>query len=559
MSNFDKVLDFLSEMNFRLDLDPTADRFRKKAYATAADSIREAGTLEDLSSIKGVGKSIKAAIEDVIAGQTPAQLAEMRKNGPPASVISLTKIRGIGPKGAIKLWQQGIDSMQTLEKAIHDHRIIDPKLIANYYSSIAVSDRVRRDYVATAVAPVLKFLKEHKSVIDAQCMGSFRRHRPDVRDVDVLVTVSAGKDVAGIVKSLADSLQVKVRTEGPRKSYMDLSVGGEPRNLDLNFCLEKETGCAIMHFTGSKDFNVACRTKAEQLGYVLNQYCFTSKTTKEVTYCSTEREVFDMLQLPYVPPECRDHFTFQTPELPTLIDERDIIGDFHVHTKASDGLMSESDAIKNAKVYGYKFIGISDHSKSSGNGLDEEYAVKRSRFLRSKRHAVPEMMTLSGVELDVKMDGSLDYSLESLSNFDYVLLSCHLHHDKDIEERMTKAVESIRRVLPRKAIAWAHPTGRLIGSRAEASIDWGKIFKFMAMHKVAIEINGQPSRLDLPTAKVITAKKMGCKFILSSDCHSAALDIVNNAVMQARRALLSKADIVNGSALMTKNWLRGEC
>lgn len=557
MSDFDKVIEFLNEMNFRLDLDPTADKFRKKAYATAADAIKEAGTLEDLSTIKGVGKSIKADIEDIIAGNVPARLEVMRQNGPPASVISLTKVRGVGPKGAIKLWHQGIDSLETLEKAIHDHRVVDSKLIASYYASITASDRVRRDYVAAAVNPILAWLNAHKLVTDAKCMGSFRRHRPDVRDVDVLVTVDKATNVAAIVKDLAKHLKVSVRTEGPRKSYMDLSVCGEMRNLDLNFCLKREEGCAVMHFTGSKDFNVACRKIAESKGMKLNQYCILDKKGKEVFF-EAEADVFDFLDLPFVPPECRDSFMFQTPLVPSVIEESDIVGDFHTHTIASDGMAKPEQLLKAAKDYGYNCLGISDHSKSSGRGMEEEHAVKRSRFLKANAKKMPGVRMFSGVELDVKLDGTLDYSVASLKDFDYVILSTHNMHDRDIDVRMTKAVTAIRAVHPNLPLVWAHPTGRIIGSRIEASIDYGKIFKFMAMNKVAIEINGQPARLDLPSSKCITAKKMGCKFMLSSDCHTTSLDLMNNAVMLARRALLTRSDIINASVASVKSWLQGQ-
>jgi DNA polymerase (family 10) len=557
MSDFNKVIDFLTEMNFRLDLDANADRFRKKAYLNAAEALREAGTLEDISSIKGIGKSIKADIDEVIAGQTPSRLLEMRKNGPPASVIGLTKIRGIGPKGAVKLSQQGITSIEALEKAIHEHRITDAKLIANYYASITASDRIRRDYVAAAVAPILKFLMDHKLVINAACMGSFRRHRPDVRDVDVLVTVEKGSSVAAIVKDLAQHLGVTVRTEGPRKSYMDLMVAGEARNLDLNFCLKKEEGCAVAHFTGSKDFNVKCRQIAESKGLKVNQYAITDSKGVE-HFCETEHDFFEFLGLPYVPPECRDTFLFQTPELPSIIEESEIVGDFHTHTTASDGSVKPEQMLKAAKDYGYKCVGISDHSKATGRGLEEEDAVKRSRFLKANATKLPGIRMFSGVELDVRMDGTLDYNIDSLSNFDYVILATHIHCDKDIDIRITAAVNAIRKKHPKLPLAWAHPTGRIIGSRVEASIDYGTIFKYLASNKVAIEINGQPSRLDLPSSKAVTAKRMGCKFILSSDCHTTSLEIMNNAVMLARRALLTRSDIINASVGGVKAWLTGK-
>ena len=560
MQTFNAVLEYLKEMNFRLDLDATVDGFKKKAYRVAYESLKEAGTLDDVANVKGVGKSILADIKEIETTGKCSKLTDMRKSGPPASIMQLLRIRGIGPKIAMKLFKEGIKDLSDLEKAIHEHRISDPKLISSYYASITSHERTRRDYVANAVAPVIDWLQRvNPSVIlSAMCMGSFRRHRPDVRDVDVLVTVSSLDKVEAIVGALSKHLKCKPRLSGNRKAYIDLMVDGENRQLDLNFCLANEQGCATLHFTGSADFNVACRDQAIRLGYKLNQYSLQDSSNGKHKYFDNEAAVLKFLEIPWVPPECRDHFIpTKNAVFPNVIDMLEYVGDFHLHTKNSDGSNTIGQLAKFASEYGYKCIGVSDHSQGSGNGMKQQEALERAAKIKAKRKLGGVTM-FAGVELDVKVNGQLDYDVSCLNQFDYVILALHAQPEQSVEMRLMMAVNEIRKLHGNLPLAWAHPTGRLIGSRAEAEVDWVKLFKFCAINKVAIEINGQPARLDLPDPKIILAKRYGCKFLVNSDSHAKIMDTHHTAMMLARRALLTRESVINASIANVKTWMSGK-
>ena len=557
MSKYSICLAYLREMSFRLDIDPKSDRFRRIAFSKAAESLANAGTLDGVRQLKGIGPSIIADLEQVALRGTCDRLKEARKSGPPASVMELMRVRHVGPKTALKLYESGITSFEDLEKAIKAHQVVDPKIVQAFYAAASAFDRVSRAVVETRTASIVAFLNRQPNVSRVMIMGSFRRHRPDVRDIDVLITVKTLSNAATVVASAAKFLSTKLTLEGGRKANMDLDIDGIARNLELMFCVEREQGCSTLHFTGSKDFNVACRKVAERRGYTLNQYALTDNDSGKETFFDTEEAVLDFLELPYVPPQCRDAYLFQTPALPPLVEASEIVGDLHVHTKDSDGVMSEHDVVKSATARRYRIVGISDHSQGSGHGMKQDEAIARAQARRARRVNVKGVLTFAGVELDVKLNGELDYDVQSLSAFDYVILALHSDSEHQVQDRLMKAVNAIRRTHPKLPLAWAHPTGRLIGSRAEAEVEWGAIFRFCATNRVAIEINGQPMRLDLPDSKAMVAKRLGCKFLVGSDSHGHELSEIEPAVLVAQRALLTREDVLNAKPTALAGWLKG--
>lgn len=559
MSLYNDCINYLREMCFRMDLDPKSDFRRKKAYAKALESLKNAGTLDLSVKLPGVGPSISADFAEIEQKGICSKLKEMRavKGAPPAYVMELLKIRNVGPKRAMLLFDAGIRSYADLEQAIREHRVVDPKLIQAFYASTVAFDRVSRTSISHAVSPIVSFISAIKGVIHVGCMGSFRRLRPDIRDIDVLVTLENIESMQTVVDSASKKFKAKITLNGKEhKANLDLDIEGTLRNLELTFCTKQEHGCSVLHFTGSKDFNIELRKIAERQGMKLNQYSIQNLETGKHRYFNTEEDVFRFLKLPYVPPECRDAYLFQEPVLPPILEVGDIVADLHVHTKSSDGSMTIKDVVKSASKIGYKAIGISDHSQGSGHGLDQDKAIERSKKIREQK-TVAGVHLLSGVELDVKVNGSLDYDVQPLSEFNYVILAVHAQPDHQVESRMISAIEQIRKVHKKLPLIWAHPTGRLIGSRAEADVDWAKMFKFCVMHRVVLEINGQPSRLDLPDNKALVAKRIGCKFVVSSDSHGKELSQIDSAVIVARRALLTRDDIVNGSVSGLVSWLKG--
>lgn len=551
------VMDYLAEMSFRLDLEKDASPFKKKAYTRALESLTAAGTLDGYAELAGVGPSIRSDIEEIISRGTCKKLEEMRRSGPPASVMELLKIRNIGPKKAMQLFESGISSMHDLQDAINSHRVIDPKLIASFYATITTHERIRRDHVDNATRHVIELISQHKLVLHVERTGSFRRHRPDVRDIDILICISDLDKANAVVGSLVKALKSKATAEGKRKAYVNFMVAGEERMLDLNFCTEQEYGCALLHFTGSKDFNVACRNIALKRGFTLNQYSLDNNSTGKSKQFASERDVLSFLGIEWVPPECRDYYLpGKSAVLPPVIEMTELVGDLHVHTKDSDGSMTVVEVMRSATALGYACIGVSDHSQGSGNGMQEDVAVARAEKIKAKRK-FGSVFAFAGVELDVRSNNALDYDVAKLAAFDYVILALHAQPELRTYDRLVSAVKAIRAVHPRMPLMWAHPTGRLIGSRPEADLDWGVALKFCAANRVAVEINGQPARLDLPDSKIVVGKRLGCKFVVNSDSHGKKLNSLDSAVMIARRALLTRSDVINSSASSVKQWLKG--
>ena len=564
MSMYNICLDFLKEMVFRLNLQTPIDTRRVTSYSKAYEALKSAGTLEGVEHLAGIGKSMTTSFNELTQTGKCVKLEELRKlkGAPPPSVMELMKIRNVGPKRAMQLFTSGIKSMDDMQTAVKAHRINDPKLVEAYYAAISTLERVSWISVNHVVRPIVEYVNSLICVASAEFTGSFRRHRPDVRDVDVLVQVKDASKLSDsvryVVRSVEKTFKAKIQMEGgDRKAYLFVNVDGSERQLDLNFCTPEEYGCALVHFTGSKDFNVALRKIAEKNGYKLNQYSLVPNDGGKEKQFKTEEALFRFLDVPDVPPECRDAFLLKEPAFPPVIEMEEIIADLHIHTTKSDGSIKSIDQLtKNAAELGYKVVGVSDHSNGSGNGMQLDEAIEFSNKVKACRQ-LNGLHVLSGVELDVRANGELDYPIESLSQFHYVILALHTKPEHQVEHRLTTAIEKIRKAHPMLALAWAHPTGRLIGSRPEADVDWGKVFKFCSINRVAIEINGQPTRLDLPDNKVLVAKRLHCKFILSSDSHGKKLMNLAWATMIARRALLRREDIVNASTKSLSNWLRG--
>jgi DNA polymerase (family 10) len=304
--------------------------------------------------------------------------------------------------------------------------------------------------------------------------------------------------------------------------------------VDLLFAPPEEFGSALAYFTGSKEHNVSLRALAQSRGMKINEHGFWTLTGQRLGG-ENEEELYQLLDLPFVPPELREGSDLQD-EIPNLISRDDLTADWHMHTFwSSDAKDSFESMAQSAKNRGLKEIGISDHTERQYGWDPTRNSIRREEAqLASQKIGIPIWV---GCETGINMDGSLDWSEDYLNEMDYVIASIHKSHQHNVTERLISAAK-----YPKVKII-GHPTGRILGKREIPDVDWGRVFQTCAEEGVAVEING--ARMDLPDNFVRQARSLGCKFIINSDAHAQdQLEWQDYGLDIARRAGLSKQDLM---------------
>jgi len=339
---------------------------------------------------------------------------------------------------------------------------------------------------------------------------------------------------------------------------MDIIARGENKvsfrmrggmQVDVRLLSPDSFGAAMQYFTGSKAHNVALRQRALKMGYTLNEYSLSSLEDQQAVAAKTEAEIYSRLKLDYIAPELRENLgeidAAEQHRLPELITQADLQGDVHMHTIETDGRNTIEEMAEAARARGYKYMAITDHSKNLAfaNGLDDARAVEHIKRIRAAGDQIPGIKIFAGIEVDILGDGSLDLSDSVLEQMDVVIASVHSHFNQtpaEMTDRLLKAVEN-----PNASII-GHPTGRLLLRREAYPFDVDAVVKAAAKHKVAMELNAYPDRLDLCDRHLRLAKQHGVKIVINTDSHhSSHLDKIRYGILQARRAWLTKDDVLN--------------
>ena len=570
MTAFARCVDFCERMYWHLQFAPDTNKFKLLAYKNASEALQGHGSLDSIKKVKGIGKAMLSYFDEIAKNKIPQVLKENSVFGPPFSVHELTRMQGIGPKTAQKLYEaQGIDSLVTLEKKIKSHEIIDAKLIAAFYDMNAVSERLPREFVAQRIEAITTAIQSVIGDAQLELVGSFRRHRPDIRDIDVLLGITDSATIKKVIakaKEFADSVRL-IDKAGDAKAEVQISIAGKQRKLDLYFIDPRYWGSALMHFTGPAKYNILIRDFAKSKKLKVSQYGVTDLKTKKIKRFATEQDFCSYLGIHYLAPELRDHVQSVktiTPE--ALTDLKSVFCDLHVHSTESDGLSTTNALVKYFLSSRLKYLGLSNHSPSTGSGMAvdraEAYHERIRREIRRIKVTKPSgkvktAKVLVGAEVDIKPDGDLDYDDKFLKTLDYVLVSVHHKQDFNVTQRLVKALTHIAGLgVP---CILAHPTNRIIGYRSESTVAWSEVFKLCARHRIALEINGQGDRIDLPENLIHQAKSAGCIFAVSSDFHSRSPktlpEYLGRAIMQARRGWLTKDKIINTDKELFKSWL----
>jgi DNA polymerase (family 10) len=539
--------------------------FRVRAYYKAAqilssypvdlEKIYKEKGIKGLREIPSVGEGIALKIEEYIKTGKVSQLEELEKKLPPG-LADLLSVPGMGPKKAKQFFEKlKIRSIDDLEKAAREHKLcklegMGEKSEEKILKGIEFLKKGKGKIPLGIALPLANFiiaeLKKMKEIDKIAVAGSVRRGKETIRDIDILITSDSPDKVMDRFIKL--DVVREVLAKGDTKSSIITKDGIQ---VDIRVIKPECFGAALSYFTGSKEHNIHLREIAIKKGLKISEYGVTKGD--EVVASDTEENIYKILGLQYIPPEIREDkgeielaLKYQ---IPKLLEESDIKGDLHIHTRESDGADDVEDIILECQKRGYEYIGIAEHSQSLkvAGGLDKKKLLNHIEKIRKINKKLKNFYVFIGSEVDIKTDGSLDYDDELLNELDFVIGSIHTNFSMKKDD-MTKRV--IKAIKTKKVNILAHPTGRLLGERGPYEIDLDEIIKVAKDYNVAMELNAYPKRLDLPDVYCKVAKDEGVLVCINTDAHSIGeLNWMSFGVITARRGWLEKKDVLNCKGL----------
>ncbi len=536
-----------------VDWKPNAYRKAARALETLSEPVEQVcakGGLKALMDIPGVGQSLASKIEEFLKTGRMKEFDQLVKKIP-RGVEEMMHVPGLGPKKVMKLYKKlKIKSLKDLEKAAKVGRLrklsgFGAKSEQDILRGLGILKQGAERALLGIALPLAHEFSERllkvPGVKKAEPAGSLRRMKETVGDIDILVISSKPAKVMDFFTSMPEVQTVLAK--GSTKSTVILKDGIQ---ADVRVLEENSFGAALQYFTGNKDHNVVLRQMAIKKGYKLSEYGLFKK---DRYVCGrTEKEVYAKLGLPYIEPELRENQgeieAALKRKLPKLIPYNAMKGDLHMHSKWSDGLHTIEQMAKAAEQRGYKYIAMTDHSKSEyvAHGMDEKRLVQYLKEI-DKLQKKFKIRILKGSEVDILADGSLDYDNKYLKQLDIVLAAIHSRFKssrQDMTKRILKAFEN-----PYVNI-FVHPTGRLIGQREPYDFDFEKVAKAAAERGIALEIDAYPTRLDLKDLHVRSAIELGCKISVDTDSHAVDhLRFMEFGVAQARRGWAEPKDVIN--------------
>ncbi|HYZ29587.1 MAG TPA: DNA polymerase/3'-5' exonuclease PolX [Thermoleophilaceae bacterium] len=537
--------------------------YRVVAYRNAAKAIREAPvSVEELArqgratTLAGVGRTIAEKIDALLeTGQIPSA-AKLKAKYPPG-LVEITRIPGLGPKKARKLFDTlGVDSLDALRAAVEQEKVRDvPGFGRKTEETIALaidtgdtapSARILHSQAARIADSLVPVLRDHPACEQVEVAGSLRRWTDTCKDIDIVATAT---DARALVDAFAQlPLLGEVHTAG------EAGARGVTHNgiaVDFRIVAPENWGNLLQHLTGSGKHNEAMRTEAVKRGFHVSEYGVIDDSTGTTHACATEEEVYALLGMQYIPPELRENRgeleAARKHALPVLVEPGDVRGELHCHTVASDGRQTIEQMAEAARERGYGYIAITDHSASHGFGNDVQpdalkATIERIAELNASGEYAP-VRILAGSEVNIGLDGSLDYDDDLVAQLDWVMASVHTSFrigEKEMTKRVIAAMENPL------VDCIGHPTGRLIERREPYAIDMEKVIEAAARTGTFLEINGNPDRRDMNDIWARHAGEAGVHICLTSDGHgSDTLRNVRYAVATARRAWLTKDQIAN--------------
>ena len=533
--------------------------FRVRAYRNAAATVENLPqNLEemvkkgdDLTSLPAIGNDLAQKINDIVNHKEIDLLKRLEEKNP-IDFEELNRIQGLGPRRIKKLYEilnvQNIDDLYhaAKEQKIRDLPGFSKKIEEHILEEIKkIKEKYNRMKISTAeqnALQIVEYLRENRSIQDIEIAGSYRRRKETIGDLDILVTC---EDSISVMTHFVNYFDIdEVLSKGDTRSSIILKSGIQ---VDLRVLPQKSYGAAMLYFTGSKAHNIVIRKLAKQKDWKVNEYGLFSND--DFLAGETEKGIYNKLGLPYIEPELRENRgEFEAAEsgnLPELIKLSDIKGDLHTHTNLTDGKNTLEEMAEAAQKLGYKYIANTDHSKrvTVAGGLDEKQVFENIKRTDKLNENFKDFTILKGIEVDILEDGSLDLSDKVLKELDIVVAAIHYKFNLSREEQ----TERILRAMDNPYLnIIAHPTGRLINEREPYDIDLEKIMQKAKENNCILEINSQPSRLDLNDLNSRKAKEMGVKLVISTDAHSTTqYNFMRFGIGQARRGWIEKNNVIN--------------
>lgn len=539
-----------------------ADPFRVRAYRNAGRAVAECGC--ELSSvlanggplpkIPGVGTDLAAKITEIC--HTGSCALQQRLRGElPAVITSLLAVPGLGPKRVQRLYRElGVSTPEQLQEAARRGAVsalsgfgatTERKILESLAHRLDTARRQRKT-VAPNVQDLLDYLRALPGVLQVAPAGSFRRGCETVGDLDIVVAANTARAVCEAFTRFEDA--ERVLSQGPTRASVVLRSGLQ---VDLRAVEPAAFGAALLYFTGSKAHNIALRRLAQGRGLKINEYGLYRGRRRLAG--AAESDLYGALGLPYIEPELRENRgeieAALAGHLPRLVSRSDLRGDLHLHTDASDGHADLRAMVLGAKAIGLKYVAVTDHSQhlTVARGLNPARLRRQGNEIEALRREHPGIAILRGIEVDILRDGSLDLPDTVLASLDIVVGAVHSHFDLPRAEQTARLLRALNHPL---LDILAHPTGRLLGQRAACDMDLDAVMRAAAVNHRALELNGQPDRLDLNDIQCRSASLQGVKICINSDAHGVdGLNNLDYGVTQARRGWLSPSQVLNTHTL----------
>jgi DNA polymerase (family X) len=543
------------------------DSFRIRSYRNAAQSIEAfpqpiselINEPKKVLEIPGIGKGMLEKLQEIFKqGRLSTHIELLEKYRP--SMLDLLRIQGLGPKTIALIWSAyQVSDVDGVEKLAREGKIRilprmgekqETKLLKAIADYRRIAGRFLLDVAEKQAAKIVDHLLNYPGVEKVTPAGSLRRGRETVGDLDILVTGTACRDDEVRQKLIDRIIQLpglmEIIARGENKVSFRLRGGMQ---VDVRLLAPESFGAAMQYFTGAKAHNVALRQRALKMGYTLSEYSLARVDTGERVAGASEEEIYSTLKLDYIVPELRENCgeieASERHALPQLVSQSDLEGDVHMHTVETDGRNTIEEMAEAARERGYHYMAITDHSKNLAfaNGLDDQRAIEHIRRIRAAEQQIGGIKIFAGVEVDILADGSLDLSDSVLEQMDLVIASVHSHFNQSPEEMTDRLLKAIAN--PNTSLI-GHPTGRVLLRRDAYPFDLDRVLKAAAERKVAMELNAYPDRLDLCDRHLRLAKQYGVKIVINTDSHHTShLDNIRYGILQARRAWLTKDDVLN--------------
>lgn len=550
------------------------DSFRIRSYRRAAEVID--GLPEQIKDlvcepkklleIPGIGKGMQSNLVELCAtGKLQIQQELLTKYKP--SMLELLNISGLGPKTIQLIWSAfqvaDVDGVERLAKEGKLQTLprmsekTEQKILKSIETYRSISGRFLINDADETALKLIAHIKPLAGIEKITPAGSLRRGRETVGDLDILITGEACENDAQRNAAIKHVLKfpgiLEVLAKGDNKVSFRLRSGMQ---VDVRLLPRDSFGAAMQYFTGSKHHNVTLRQRALKMRYTLNEYGLAQLnedgSAGKIVASKTEEDIYGKLKLAYIAPELRENCgeieAAEKNVLPEILNLEDLQGDVHMHTVETDGRCTIEEMAEAARARGYKYMAITDHTKNlaMANGLTDERALKHLKRIREANKKIEGIKIFAGAEVDILADGSLDLSDSVLEEMDIVIASIHSHFNQEpaqMTDRLLKAVGN------KNTSVIGHPTGRLLLRRDAYKFDMEAVLKAAAQNKVAMELNAYPDRLDLNDQNLRLAKQRGVKIVINTDAHHTShMEMIKYGVLQARRAWLTKDDVLNTRA-----------